>query len=97
MQGGPCFFSNIQDVISGCNWCVHVREKGGRLCEEKRLWGGGGVEVESESLDSSLFIVAGLSDQLAERSNEKQMDGSLCVCVCICLAGQIELWQEIEL
>lgn len=51
-------------------------------------------EVERESLDSSLFIIAGLSDQLVEWSNEKQMDRT--VCVCGCGAGQIELWQETE-
>ena len=37
-----------------------------------------------------LFIVAGMSDQLAEWSDENQMDGSLhvCVCVCVCVCVQ---------
>lgn len=65
-------------MLSAVATGVHVRGKRRTILLGEEIRG-----VESESLDSSLFIVAGLSDQLAEWSNEKQMDGSLCVCASV--------------
>ena len=61
------------------------------VCLEMKEEAGGQEEGQIERCSERefrfllLFIDAGLSDQLAEWSNEKQMDGSLCVCVCVCV------------